>query len=175
MRLNFRLAATTARLMLPTLLILTGPVASASDNILFDRASWEFEGAESIEVRQVKERMAVDLVCAIAYPAQGILYSGFIGSIRAGGDEVIGGYLLVTIETADFARRTITVIDNPEGDAYSSDRMLTMRRLPRSGSLIFRLNESYGEAHEYCWEVHPIAAPKKPEESGPSELPWHSR
>ena len=108
-------------------LLLSVPVASASDNLLFDRASWEFEGAESIGVWQIQERLAVDIVCAIVNAPQARLYPGFISSVRKAGDEVIGDYMKVTIETADFTRQTITLIDNPEGDVSSSDRMIHRR------------------------------------------------
>jgi hypothetical protein len=158
MRLNF-VTATRAMwipIVMMTALMLHESGAQASDNLLFERASWEFEGAESIGAWQVQERLAVELVCAIVDAPEGRLYPGFIGSIRKAGDEIIGDYLLLTIETADFARQTITLIDNPEGDVSSSNRMITLRGLPRSESLMFRLNQPNGEAHEYCWEARPV-------------------
>ena len=156
MRLNFKTFSVVAGMMI------CGPVASASDNLLFDRASWEFEGAESIKVWQIKPRLAVDLVCTILNAYQGKLYNGSISSIRKAGDEVIGDYLMITLETIDFTRQTITMIDNPEGDVSSSDRMMTIRALPRSDSLMIRLNEPNGGAHEYCWESRPSAPAWKP-------------
>lgn len=162
MRILLKSMSMGLAMSLTLLAMMSGTAARAGDNLLFERASWEFEGAESVGAWQVQERLAVELVCAIVDAPEGKLYPGFIGSIRKAGDEIIGDYLLLTIETADFARQTITLIDNPEGDVSSSNRMITLRGLPRSESLMFRLNQPNGEAHEYCWEARPNAPARKP-------------
>ena len=79
------------------------------------------------------------------------LYPAYISSLEPVSDDVIGDYMNIIFETSDLSRKAWVLLENPEGDLSTSDRILTLRLSARTGKLMMRLNKN-GAAYQYCWE-----------------------
>ena len=123
-----------------------------AENLFFERAAQEFDVAEKLVVRGSQYRDAIHLSCAVINAPTSRLYPAYITSLEPVSDDVIGDYMNIIFETADLSRKAWVLLENPEGDLSTSDRILTLRLSTRTGKLMMRLNSKNGAPYQYCWE-----------------------